>query len=555
MSETGGPAVTGSPAALLNGKGRNGLSQTSGCRSGKAVIVCALCAAALVAAAVGAGCGSSGGGYAVRAIFDDAANIIPGENVKIDGVKVGTVGSVTPTPQQKAAVVLNIDTPGFQDFRADASCTIEPEALIGEKFVNCLPTQPRAEGTPLPAPLHKVPSGQEGEGQYLLPVTNTSSPVDVDLLGDINRLPVRERFTIILNELGAGLAGRGSDLNVVIRRADPALRELDKVVGILANQNKLLAKLAVDSNQALAPIPGVKEQISGFLAASGAVAKATANQSAALKQNFADFPAFLRQLSPAMERFERLAEQTTPAFTDLKAAAPGINKMFTQLPAFSKSSTTFAQSLGKTAKLSGPALAALQPFLARVKKLGSAAQPFSSNLAELFTSLRNTGGLERLMDFLFLGAGSTNGYDALGHFLRAELVANTCLTYAIGATVSGCSAKLFSTNGLSSTESGASASKAESGASASKAGTTSLVMERTLAVIKGATPAQAIAKYPGSISATEALGGAGGTTGAADEGAASAQPVGGSSSGTTYYTPSPESSGASGMLLNYLLGN
>jgi len=31
--------------------------------------------------------------------------------------------------------------------------------------------------------------------------------------------------------------------------------------------------------------------------------------------------------------------------------------------------------------------------------------------------------------------------------------------------------------------------------------------------------------------------------------------VGGASGGTTYYTPSAESSGAGGMLLNYLLGN
>lgn len=515
-------------------------------------------AAMLVAAVLlTSGCGVTGGsgGYTVRAIFDDAANIIPGENVKIEGVKVGTVGPVTATPQQKAAVVLNIEDPGFQDFRADASCTIEPEALIGEKFVNCLPTQPRAEGTPLPPSLHKIPGGQEGEGQYLLGVQNNSSPVDVDLLGDINRLPVRERFTIILNELGAGLAGRGSDLNAVIRRADPALRELDKVVGILAHQNKLLAKLAVDSNQALAPIPGVKEQISGFIAGQDTVARATANQRGALKQNLADFPPFLEQLGPAMERYGRLAEQTTPAFTDLKAAAPGINQTFTQLPAFQRSSTAFFTSLGKTAKLSGPALVALQPLLARVKTLGSAAKPFSSSLSELFTSLRDTGGLERLMDFIFLGAGSTNGYDALGHFLRAELVANACLTYGL-TPVSGCSAKLFNTNGISSTEggsgeSGAGASKAASGASATRAGTTSLVMARTLAVLKGATPAQAIAKYPGSISASEALGGAGGT----GEGAASAQPVGGSSAGTTFYTPSPESSGTSGMLLNYLLGN
>ncbi len=518
------------------------------------MIVGVQCAIALIAATLLlGGCGGSGGGYTVRAIFDDAANIIPGENVKIDGVKVGVVGAVTATPQQKAAVELNITAAGFQDFRADASCRIEPEALIGEKFVNCLPTQPRAEGTPLPPPLHKIGSGQEGEGQYLLPVTNTSSPVDVDLLGDISRLPVRERFTIILNELGAGLAGRGSDLNTVIRRADPALRELDKVVGILASQNKLLAKLAVDSNQALAPIPGVKEQISGFIAGQDTVARATANQRGALARNLADFPAFLKQLGPAMERYGRLAEQTTPAFTDLKAAAPGINQTFTQLPAFQRSSTAFFTSLGKTAKLSGPALAALQPFLARVKTLGSAAKPFSSSLAELFTSLRNTGGLERLMDFIFLGAGSTNGYDALGHFLRAELVANACLTYAI-APAPGCSAKLFSTTGSSSAE----GSSGESGAGTSKAsaaGTTGLVMKRTLAVLNGATPAQAIAKYPGSVSTAEALAGAGAGAGATGEGATSAQPVGGSSSGTTYYTPSPESSGASGMLLNYLLGN
>src|SRR5437588_12414259 len=105
--------------------------------------------------------GGSNGSYTVRAIFDDAANIISGENVKIDGVKVGTVGTVEPTPQAKAAVVLRIDNKGFADFRTDASCQIRPQALIGEKFVDCLPTLPRVEGTP-PAPaLQKIPSGQE----------------------------------------------------------------------------------------------------------------------------------------------------------------------------------------------------------------------------------------------------------------------------------------------------------------------------------------------------------------------------------------------------------
>lgn len=522
----------------------------------KVALAGALCLGVLGALALLSGCGGSGGDYTVRAIFDDAANIIPGEVVKIEGVKVGTVGAVTPTPQQKAAVVLNITTAGFQDFRADASCTIEPQALIGEKFVNCLPTQPRAEGTPLPPPLSKIPGGHEGEGQYLLPVTNTSSPVDVDQLQDINRLPVAQRFTIIINELGAGLAGRGSDLNAVIRRADPALRELDKVLGILASQNKVLVNLAEESDRALAPVAAVKNRVTHFIVAADTVSRASANQRGAIARNLTAFPPFLEQLGPAMERFARLADQTIPAFTELKAAVPGINQTFTQLIPFTHSATPFFQSLGTTSKVSGPAFVALLPLLARLKTLGGATKPFSANLAELLTSLRDSGGLERFMDLIFLGAGSTNGYDALGHFLRTEgVVAATCLTYAV-VPAPGCTGKLFSTSGSSSSAAGAATARGTraSAAAVQKASTTSLVMKRTLAVLGGATPAQAIAKYPGAVSEP---GGAAGAGAGAGEGAAGAitQPVGGSSAGTTYYTPSAEGAGAGGMLLNYLLGN
>jgi phospholipid/cholesterol/gamma-HCH transport system substrate-binding protein len=484
--------------------------------------------------------GGSNGSYTIRAIFDDAANIISGENVKIDGVKVGTVGSVTPTPQAKAAVILNIDNPGFKDFRADASCTIRPQALIGEKFVDCTPTQPRVEGTPLPPALRVIPSGQEGAGDRLLPVQNTHSPVDVDLLGDISRLPERQRLTIIINELGAGLAGRGSDLHEVILRADPALQELDRVLAILAGENKVLAKLAVDSDKALAPFAAVRQRVADYIVQSNTVAKATAAHRGALARNFELFPPFLEQLGPSMERLGRFADETTPVFTELGIAAPGINQAFTNLPAFSNSSTTFFKNLGQTSKLSGPALVAAQPLLARLKALGSAAKPFSGSLSELFTSLRNTGGIERLLDFIFLGAGAANGYDSLGHFLRTEGVASICLSY-VPVQATGCNQHLFSSGNNKTTAS----------ASSFDPRTVGVVMARTLAVLKGATPAQALAKYPGAVpTAGEAP-----ATASAGGGGATARPVGGSTAGTTYYKPSVEGSEAGGLLLNYLLGN
>ncbi len=79
-------------------------------------------------------------------------------------------------------------------------------------------------------------------------------------------------------------------------------------------------------------------------------------------------------------------------------------------------------------------------------------------------------------------------------------------------------------------------------------------MQRTLAVLKGMTPAQAIAKYPGSV--TGEANGAAGTLPTASGATPTAQPVGGAAAGTTYYSPSAKkASEASGMLLNYLLGN
>ncbi len=534
----------------MNGKEGIGVrKETVGRRRFAAGAAGAACVAALaVIVALATSAGGSNGAYTVRAIFDDAGNVIAGEEVKIGGVQVGTVGSVTATPQAKAAVILNITNAGFKNFRSDASCEIRPQALIGEKYVDCLPTQPRVEGTPLPPPLRKIRRG-EGAGDYLLPVQNTHSPVDVDLLGDINRLPERERFTLILNELGAGLAGRGSDLSEVIRRANPALAELDKVLAILASENHVLAKLAVDSDKALGPFARVRNHVADFIVQSNKVAQATAAHRGALARNLQDFPPFLEQLGPAMERLARFADQTTPTVTALKAAAPGINELFTHLPAFSNSSATFFENLGQRSKQSGPALVATKPLLARLKSLGDAGLPFATNAASLLSSLRNTGGLERILDFIFMGTGSANGYDALGHFLRAEGVGTACLSYAIRPAPQ-CNRKLFN-SGASSSTSGSSGSAKGTAASLIKPGSTSLVMARTLAVLSGATPQQALAKYPGSAPSASELAAAP-SSGA---GAASAQPVGGSSAGTTYYSPSNEAAAAGGMLLNYLLGN
>lgn len=423
--------------------------------------------------------------YRVRGIFDNAANLTPGEQVKVAGVPVGNVEAVEPTPQAKAAVVMNISSSGFQDFRQDAYCIIRPQSLLGEKYVDCRPTEPRAEGAqPAPA-LNVIPSGREGAGQRELPVQNTSSPVDPDLITNINRLPQAQRLRIILNELGAGLLGRGEDLHEVIVRANPALRETNRVLAILANENRILSKLAVDSDRALTPIAAVRKHFADSFVQQNVVATASARHEVALARNLALFPGFLEQLGPAMARVRKFADETIPVFTELGKAAPSINRIFTQLPAFNNSSTLYFTSLGKFGKTAGPALKASEPLLERLETLGNSARPFASNLSSLFTNFRSTGGIERLMDFIFLASGATNGYNSLGHFLRADITSiGLCAIYHATGNC-GNPGKFFGTESSSK----ANVSSLRGSASEVEAGGSNAALAHLLAQLEGRSSA------------------------------------------------------------------
>jgi phospholipid/cholesterol/gamma-HCH transport system substrate-binding protein len=385
-------------------------------------------AATLAVVGTGAGDGD-GGSYEVRAIFDNAVSVIPGESIKIAGVKVGTVSSLDITKDAKAAVVLNVTQPGFQDFRKDASCIIRPEGFIGEKYVECTPTQPHAPGAPQQPKLSKIDAGP-GKGQYLLPVTNTQTPVDIDLINNIFRLPYAQRLSLILNEFGAGLAGRGDDLNEVIKRANPALQETDKVLEVLGKQNRTLAQLAVNSDTILAPLARDRARVANFVDTANTTAAATAQESTALEGSLERLPTFLRELQPTLRGLSDLSDAATPTLRDLGAVAPTLNRLVLALGPFADAALPATKSLGTASDAGSAALPPTLPVINQLRQFAQIALPVASNLDQLVTSIRDTGGIERILDWVFYTTNAVNGYDSVGRYLRAELVANLCSLYA-----------------------------------------------------------------------------------------------------------------------------
>jgi phospholipid/cholesterol/gamma-HCH transport system substrate-binding protein len=390
--------------------------------------------------------------YKVRAIFDNAGFVIPGEDVKVAGVKVGKIDSLDVTDDNKAVVVLDIQDKAYQDFRSDAECTVRPQSLIGERFVECEPTQAHQANAPKEPALEQIKDGP-GKGQWLLPVDRTRKPVDLDLIADITREPQRERLTIILSELGTGVAGRGSDLNDVIRRANPALLEVDKVLKILASENRTLRELAVNGDTVLAPLARERRHVASALDNSAAVAKATAERSAALAADIQRLPPFLRELKPTMVRLGGFADQATPVFADLGAQAPAINRLVRQIGPFSQAGIPAVESLGDAAKVGIPAVKAAKPVIGDLRVLAKQVRPVASTAAALLTSLQKTQGFERLLDYAFYQVAAVNGFDSFGHYLRAGLIVNQCSTYAVNPTP-GCSANFVKSSASSAQAAG-----------------------------------------------------------------------------------------------------
>jgi ABC-type transporter Mla subunit MlaD len=401
----------------------------------------AVLAGAAVLGAVGAGGNGdpAGGKYLVRAEFDNASFITTGENVKISGVTVGTVHALDVTPAHRAVLVLQIDDPAFRPFRRDAHCRIGVQSLIGEQFVECEPTEKRG-GDRAPAPaLPRIDSGP-GEGQHALPVRQNSSPVGADLLNNIMRVPEQQRLPLIINEFGAGLSGNGESLRAAIRRASPALQQADKLVAILAEQDRTLSRLVAESDAVLGPLAGHRRDLTGFLKHAGQTATATAQEGDALEANFAKFPAFLRELGPAADRLGELADRTTPAIGALAAQAPAVNEATARLGPLAEQSTPALKTLGDVADRGRRTFPELDALVSRLDELGTPLRPLSQNLAALASSFDQTGGIESLMRFIYFYTGAVNGEDASGHYTRAGLGANACID-RVGELNDSCSAK------------------------------------------------------------------------------------------------------------------
>ena len=301
-------------------------------------------------------------------------------------------------------------------------------------------------------PLKQIPAGEPGEGQYLLPLGRNQTSVDPDLINDINTLPYAQRFRLIFNELGAGLAGRGEDIEVLVKRANPVLRDVDRLFGILSAQRDELAQLASDSDAILTPLSRERRAFAGFFTNSGAAAEASAEKGPELEEALQKFPTFLAEFRQTMGSLKAFSDAGTPLFEDFGTAAPALTDATETLTPFSEALTVSLKSLGNAGEASGPIFAEADPVVKKARDLAKSGVQPTGDLAKLLVNLKQTGGWDGLTELIYGTAASLNGFDKYGHFGRTRVTLSNCFEYIArpgGQDGGGCTARF---NGPNSSE-------------------------------------------------------------------------------------------------------
>jgi virulence factor Mce-like protein len=192
-----------------------------------AYVVVGLLATAFLAAQMGGE--FAFGGYRVNAVFKTGADLVPGDDVTMSGLRVGKVERLSPMAgATDVSMLLHSDfTPVFKDARA----VIRQKNLLGETYIELNRGTASAGG---------IKDGGTIDEQHTL------TPVEVDQVLNALDPQVRDQLNIVINTLGQATAGRGQDMNASSSDISSIAVDLEALAHTLANNSDHLDALIAD---------------------------------------------------------------------------------------------------------------------------------------------------------------------------------------------------------------------------------------------------------------------------------------------------------------------
>ena len=287
----------------------------------RSLVVGATVATLLVAGAgvaVAAPGRTAGSPHQFTITFPTASGLVSGSDVLEAGSKVGVVSDIKPLSNDRASLTVSIDDdhwPLHQGLQAD----IRPKSLLGEKYVDLHDGAPKN-------PTYDVTKTLNAPGD--------SVPVELDQFINSLDTDTRSALRVLLNDLGAGIAGQGVNLNQAIQTGRDDLAHL-AVTGqtlnnrdpdldrILVGLDGLFAKLTQDDqlNQMSQLIDNGKATLDAVEAEEAAFSRSFSDAERALAEANMSFDSVISNLRGTLDVAPQLLANVTDESTLLATAA------------------------------------------------------------------------------------------------------------------------------------------------------------------------------------------------------------------------------------------
>jgi virulence factor Mce-like protein len=169
--------------------------------------------------------------YRISAVVPNAQSLVPGNEVRIGGVRVGQVESIEPIQNQKTGRVdakldLKLDSIA-NPVPVNSTMTIRAKSALGLKYLQINKGSSK----------HGYPAGAT------IPITHAKPPtIDIDQVLRTFNPPTRLAIRRNLVEFGDTLAGRGNDINEAIGALKPLVTRLTPVMKTLGASRTGLAQ-------------------------------------------------------------------------------------------------------------------------------------------------------------------------------------------------------------------------------------------------------------------------------------------------------------------------
>ena len=334
-------------------------------------IAALVAAVAVVAAVLLRG---SGDDYVVYAEFQNAGQLVRGNEVRTAGNRIGSVDDIKLTDHGGARVKLKITEGGYTPLRSGTTAIVRLQSLSGvaNRYVDLQLAGAR---------------GREIKDGGTIAATETTSAVDLDQLISTFDRKARADLQGVIRGFGTQYSGRVSEASEGWKYLNPQLSATSRLFEELTYDTPAFEKFIVASSELVTTLAERRDDLSGLV-----------NELADFTGNLANKR---RELSDSISQLPPFMRRANSTFVNLRAALDDLRPLVEE---------------------SKPVAKRLQPFFAELRPLARDARPTIRDLSELIRDdgadndlVELTAGQVPLRD-IAMGPVQANGAERRGAF-------------------------------------------------------------------------------------------------------------------------------------------